>query len=439
MSLKVPQTFYYPDDIGDPGAFSQDMAILNDETPADAQDKDKDEKQQEDEDVARDLKVLGETEAIQEPPPEDSEEPEEDEEEGEQEEEEPPVSGKPALKDIKKDFPDLFKRYPALKGAFFRDAEFSKVFPTPKDAEEAAQKAENYDTLESSLVQGSPELLMKELSENNPRAFGELAKNWLPQLRALDNKLYVSVTEPVVEELIYVAFQHANKIGDKNLAMSARHLANFVFANGGEIPDLTERATRKPNPAEIQLQKEREEWAQTRYKEADSEIFTRVTRALDQNIRQGLDPSNTITDRMKTSIVNDIINEVNKMLMGDQAHGKRMSALWKKAVRDSFSRQSKESIVSTYLSGAKPLIRELRNRIRAEYLGTNGSTGKRKLEEKPGVPPQKKRPFEGSSRRVDPRRERGVVLDPRKIDYSRTSDMDILMDQPTLKGQNRTR
>jgi hypothetical protein len=220
--------------------------------------------------------------------------------------------------------------------------------------------------------------------------------------------------------------------------MSARHIANFVFANGGEIKDIAGKGRKEQNPAEVQLQQERQQWAQTRFKEADQEIYGRVTRSLDQVIRQGLDPTNVMTDRMKSSIVSDVINDINKALAKDGVHGRRMQALWKRAEGDSYSRQSKESIVTTYLSGAKPLLRDVRNRIRAEYLGSN-SSGKKREKEVPDEklsrnPQQKKRPFEGSSKRVDIRRERVSVLDPRKIDYSRTSDMDIIEGKVTPKG-----
>jgi len=436
----VPQFFYSPDDgtgLGDVGDFSQDMAVLNDDAPQEKPVKEKSEKDIESEDVERDLKVLdddsvpADSEGTGE---EEEEEDEEDEEEGEEEGEERPTTGRPSIGEIKKEFPGVFKRFPTLKSSLFRDEEFSKSFATPEEAAEASVKAENYDQLENSLVSGDPELLMKELHENNPRAFTQVVGNWLPQLRAIDEQAYITATEPVIEELIYLAFRHAEKIQDKNLAMSARHLANFVFANGGEIPDIAAKAQKGPNPAEIQLQRERQEWATTRLKEADQEIFGRVTRTLDQTIRQGLDPSGMMTERMKSSIVTDVINEMNKTLLQDQVHGRRMAALWKRAGLDSYSRQSKESIVNTYLSGAKPLLRDLRNRIRAEYLGSSKKRGV--PDEKLASQPQKKRPFEGSSRRVDVRRERSTVLDPKKIDYSRTSDADILSGNVTLKGRN---
>jgi len=150
---------------------------------------------------------------------------------------------------------------------------------------------------------------------------------------------------------------------------------------------------------------------------------------LDSTIRQGLDPSGVMPERMKASIVQDVINEMNSTLSKDPMHARKMQGLWKRASMDSYSRASKEAIVSTYLSGARPLLRDLRNRIRAEYMGQDGKNKNERLSPSPA----KKRTFEGSSKRVDSRRDRLQVLDPKKIDYNRTSDMDILDGRVTPK------
>jgi len=426
-----PQQFFSPDDSGggSDGDFSADMAVLNEPSGEPSPPEEKARSYNE-EPTVEDLAEEEEDEDVQ----DETDETEESEEPEETDEADSPIQGKPSLKQIKAEFPGIFKKFPDLKVAYFRDQEFSKAFPTPEDAAQASQKADNYDLLESTLVQGSPDLLMKELSENNPKAFKEVALNWLPKLREIDEKLFISATEPVLEELIFLAFKHGEKTGDKNLAMSARHLANFIFANGGEIPDIAKKQNKEPNPAEVQLQQERAQWAQTRYQEADGEIFNFVTRSLDQTIRQGLDPAGTMPERMKASIVQDVINEMNAQLAKDPVHARRMQGLWKRAAGDAYSRASKESIVNTYLSGARPLLRDLRNRIRSEYLGSSPSrkvpNGK---DEKLASIPQKKKPFEGSSKRVDSRRERATVLDPKKIDYARTSDMDILSGKVSLK------
>ena len=426
------QQFFSPDDSGggSDGDFSADMAVLNEPSGESAPAPEKTRTFNE-EPTTEDL---AEEEEDGEDQTDEGDETDEGEESEETDEADAPVQGKPTLKAIKEQFPGIFKKFPELKAALFRDQEFSKYHATPEDAAQAAVKADNYDRLESTLVQGSPDLLMSELAENNPKAFKEVALNWLPKLREIDEKLFISATEPVLEELIFLAFKHGEKTGDKNLAMSARHLANFIFANGGEIPDISKKQAKEPNPAEIQLQQERQQWAQTRFQEADGEIFNFVTSSLDQTIRQGLDPAGTMPERMKASIVQDVINEMNSQLAKDPVHARRMQGLWKRAAGDAYSRQSKESIVNTYLSGARPLLRDLRNRIRSEYLGSSPTrkVGNGK-DEKLAATPQKKKPFEGSSKRVDQRRERATVLDPKKIDYAHTTDLDILSGKVTLK------
>jgi hypothetical protein len=346
---------FSPDDApgaSDPGDFDQDMAVLNDESDS-GQSGDKGAKESPKapksevraplEDVGEELSGEDDDEQEAETDEEEEEDDEEsgDGEEGEETEPEASKIGRTSIGDVKKAFPGIFKKFPSLRLLSFGMPNSPRFTVLQRKQLSRLRRLRDYDLLESSLVQGSPELLMKELSENNPKAFKEVATNWLPQLRAIDDKLYIQATEPVLEELIFLAFKHGEKTGDKNLSMSARHLANFVFANGGDIPDLSSRQKKESNPAEEQLKQERAQWQETRFREADGEIFQRVTRSLEQTIRQNLDPSGAMTERMKSSIVRDVINELNSQLIKDPIHARRMSGLWKRATTDSYSRQSK--------------------------------------------------------------------------------------------------
>jgi hypothetical protein len=355
------------------------------------------------------------------------------------------VEGRPSIKQIKAVAPDLFKKIPEMKNIFFREGKFSEIYADPEEAAEAARYAGNYLKLEKSIAdEHDPTLLLKELKDNNADAFKAFSGNFLSKLRSLDENVYVEVTTPIIEELLYHANRVGNKTGDKNLAASARHLANFVFANGGEIPDIAKRAAEgtKKHPAEEKLEKERAEYAQTRFKEADQEVHGRIMKTLEASIIQGLDPDGVMSDRMKKAIVRDTVEELNALLLKDKMHGRRMQVAWDKGKSDSFSKQSKDQIVNNFLSGAKPLLRSIRNRIRDEVAGKSRSrrdvTDDKDNNNRGARKPEKKS-FAGSNRPGNDRRHAGSVLDPSKIDYQRTSDLDILNDSGgdkiKLKGQ----
>ena len=64
--------------------------------------------------------------------PEPEEPSDEAEDESEEEEDEPKVTyyDRPTVKQIKDKYPDFFKSFPQLRDMYFRESEFSKVFPT---------------------------------------------------------------------------------------------------------------------------------------------------------------------------------------------------------------------------------------------------------------------------------------------------------------------
>jgi len=66
---------------------------------------------------------------------------EEAKEEEEEEEEEELELGprRPSFKEIKEKYPDFFKTFPELREAFFRESEYTKIFPTVEDAKEALE------------------------------------------------------------------------------------------------------------------------------------------------------------------------------------------------------------------------------------------------------------------------------------------------------------
>ena len=425
MTLRNLQPLFSPDDAPGQGAgeFSDDMAVLNspdEKAPEDAEEEEAEPIEEEPSKVSAE-DIAGE-----------EEEPEEEVEEEEEPEEEV-VVGRPSIKQIKKEFPDVFKKFPVLKNSLFRDAEFSKSFTSPEEAAEASVKAENYDQLEASLVAGSPELLMQELHET----IRARLRRWL---RIGSHSSALLTKKPILQRrnrsLKNSSFSPSDtqkksviKTSQCRLVISQTLCLRMV----GRYRTLRGRARKLPIQLRFSYRESGSSGPETRFKEADQEIYGRVTRTLDQVIRQGIDPTGNMTERMKASIVTDVINEMNGQLVKDPVHGRRMNALWKRAHQDSYSRQSKESIVNTYLSGVKPLLHSIRNRIRAEYLGQGK---KRELQdERLSKIPQKKRPFEGSSKRVDVRRERATVLDPKKINYARTSDADILSGKVTLKGR----
>ena len=356
---------------------------------------------------------------------------EEDEEEDEEEKAkkaaaEVDASGRPTVKALKAAYPDLFKKFPYLRTAFFEYPKLAEVFPDVESAQTAAEKANEYDALESSLVEkGDAGLLVKTLSENNPKALAKVVESFPEAVRAVDVKLYQQIATPIIEELLYYAANHARKLGTeqgqpgRNILLAAQHLANFVFVNGGEIPDITKRG--KPGNTELseeekKLQKDREEFNQQRYNIAMGEVETKITGTLNEIIGRKLD---TLTSFERKSVIKDTRREIDQALLADKALQRQLRGLWKRAADDGYSESSKSSIMRAWLDRARAIAPGIRNRLRQEALdartpGKGDATNTN----------DRKRQFPGSGGRA-PKSSSGV-LDPKKIDWKTTTDEDIL-------------
>lgn len=354
---------------------------------------------------------------------EDGEEEEEDgEKKGKKKKDEPLTdeNGRPTVKAIKAKYPDLFKDFPSLRAAFFDYPKFLEVFPDPATAQEASEKAGEFDQLEASLVgKGDPSLLVKTLEENSPKALAKIVENFGEAVRSINQDLYMKLATPIVEELLYHASAHGKKTGNKNLDLAARHLANFVFANGGEVPDISKRAKGKnePSEAEIELQRERDSNNQREFVRSLKEVADKSLSDITPIISSKLDG---LTPFEKKQVIKETRAELDSKLSADSAFQKTLKALWRKAAEDGYSEVTKSRIRRAWLDRAKALAPAIRNRLRQEALnGRKEGTPNESDSNRPG----KKRQF-GNQGGVN--RGKREVLDPHKIDWRKTSDMDIL-------------
>lgn len=359
------------------------------------------------------------------------------------------VEGRPTLKQIKDIYPDIFKRIPYMREMYFADEKFRQVIADPEQAQVFVEKAGHFDRLETTLMQGDPTVLLEELGEGNRDAFQKVATNFLPTLRKIDANLYTELTLPIIKELLYHANEYGKARGDngKNLVRSAEWLADFVFQNGGKIPDIKTEAGEAKHPAEIELQKLKDQQNKDAYRGATTDVNTRIDKSLEAMVRDGLGAG--LNNFAKTAVIDRTLNEFISTLKSDRPFQLKLETLWKAAKNAGFTEAAKAQIADAYVQKGRQILRGIRSKYVTEALG-----GKRKIQRPEGEEREdkgqkveknqdrdtkpRKRNFDshGSSGRSGTRRE--AVLDSRKIDYSRTSDEDILSNDPgriKLKGK----
>jgi hypothetical protein len=425
--------FFYPEDSGagsvTPFGETGDVAILaegeNDEADAEGDDdKGKDKSDSDDDSEGADGDADSDNKT---PEGEDEEAPDEESEEDkskdkDDEEDEQDVSaGRPSIKAINEKFPGVFKQFPQLKDAYFRADAYSEVFPSVDDAKEAAEKAEILDNFEETLVRkGSAVELLESIKATDPTALNRFIDNLLPSLYNFDTKLFYKATEPVTRQLLWSANQHGKKTGDKNLVASAQHLANYLFGNA-EIKEPQGNKTRQEDPERAALERDKQEFEQTRRNEFLTELNNRAGKSLVKVITDGLDPKNTMTEFLRSTITEKVLDEIGNRLEKDERHMNRMRALHLKAQKAGFPKAMTDQITAAYLSAAKLLVPVVRAEIKQKAL--HGKVEKKNI-------PNRQIGQAGGNKGTRPNLTK---LSPKQVDWSRTSDEDFLNDKVVLR------
>ena len=329
------------------------------------------------------------------------------------------VYPRPSYKDIVTKYPKLFKDFPDLRQSFFREQKFTEIFPTIEEATPASEESEDYKAIVSDLQHGNISNIIDVLDGDQLK---NAAASFLPSLYKKDQEVYFAVTGPLLDNFIKQAFKAAEQSGDEDLKASAQWIAkwafgDFAFASGGKhVQPLNKPAT------DSKLDEDRKTYESQKFNENYNAVVDTGLKALKNNIVAGL--SDVTSSTLKDMITKRVEEEVSEALERDPSHVRRMDALWKRARGAGFVGDHKTRILSTYLARAKSLVPAIRSRIKAEVVGQSSVTAA------PEKPTASTMPS-GSQARVTSK----LPDDPTKIDWKRTSDMDAIRGQATLKGR----
>jgi hypothetical protein len=369
-----------------------------------------------------------EEEAEDDTEPEEEGEKSEDEEETKEEEkdEEEVFQGRPTLTDVKAKYPKIFKEFPELREVLFREQKFSEAFGSVEEAQEASSKVQNFDTIEAALMAGDSTPILEQLGANAPDALNAMVENFLPQLAAKSQDLYIKATIPVIEQFLSAGYEYGKQTNNANLMRSMQHAANYIFGKF-DIPDPSRRGRPAgPHPAEQRLEHERKVWAHTRFQEASSEVSTEIDHELETEILKGLDPDKKMSDRQRNSLIKNIKDEIDATLSKDEGFRRQMRGLWQRASTANYTKDQRASIKSAFLARAKALVPGVRGRLRAEWFGE-------KSMKKTGTKPNGKDELSSLGKKrfsqVSGGSSSGKATKPpssRDVDFSKTSDMDLI-------------
>lgn len=358
--------------------------------------------------------------------PDDEEDIDEDKDEPEEEPEEVTedidTTSRHTVKDITKIYPEVFKKFPELRQAYFEVEQFRNVFSSVDAAKEAQEIIENYGQMESLITSGKDGDLgqfFKSVEEADPGSLSTIADNFLPTLQKLDENSYFRILTPILEQVVRNAYNSR----DENTKNAALVLSNFLFNDMDIAKGTKTTVNKKATEVDPKIQQERAELDQERkalnvrkYTDFYEETINKGTLPqLIKEIEVGLDPRSTFSEGLKKILVKEVREEVDETLTKDKNHLDRMNRLWVKASQAGFSKEWQSKIQRAYLEAAKLIMPAIRTRIRAEALGHRVPTNREGTERKPVN--NNNQEFRGRS----DNNGKG-----KQIDYRKTSDMDII-------------
>ena len=278
----------------------------------------------------------------------------------------------PRRKEILAAFPELFKKFPGIEKAIYREQAYSKLLPTIEEAKTAVGKAEILDKYEKEIYQGSTASLLQEVFTNDKEAFAKVVDNYLPTLHKVDQAAYFHTIGNVIKHTIISMVRDSKANDDEQLGEAAAALNKYIF--GTTQFTHPQNMSREEPQSDDSKKKEDEISAKEKalierqYNAARSDLGSRVDGILRKTVDGNIDPNEVMTDYVKGKATKDVLDSLDVAINNDTRFKGIYDRLWEKAFDNDFSKESMDAIKQAYLSKAKTLLPLLIKKARSEAL-----------------------------------------------------------------------
>jgi len=269
-------------------------------------------------------------------------------------------------------YPQLFKDFPYLEKAYYREQQFTELLPTIQDAQTAVEKARFMDNIDRSLMSGDISQVLAATKNGDQEAFYKIADNYLPALRRVDQQAYYHVLGNVIKDTIVTMVKEGRALGDQGapLQAAANILNQFVFGSQNFTPatTLSRQSDPREQQREYQIQQENQQRFMGQFESTRSELQTKADNVLKSTIDQNIDPRKTMTDYVRKNAVREAHETLEDLISKDSRFRGLLDRLWEKAFERGFDKDSTDRIKSAYLSKAKTLLPSVIKRARNDAL-----------------------------------------------------------------------
>ena len=290
---------------------------------------------------------------------------------------------------------------------FYREIEFTRLFPTVEDAKEAFEDNEAFSSLRESVISGEATPLLDAISTQSKESVGAFTHNYLVNLYKRDQDTYNNtVLFPLIENLT----RYMSQSKDENEQNAALVISNFIFGTT-EVAEGKKSFVKKIEP----IKKQDDGFD----KQQIDDALSKANNALGLIVNQGLDPNKVLTPFVRKQVIKETIEQIHSQLSQDKSHGVVMLSRWKRAKIANYSEDEKAKIISTFLARAKSLIPSIRTKLVNDALGTQKKQSKEREDK--------------ITKNLSPKISSGGVsnngsshVDSKKVSYKDMSDLDIL-------------
>lgn len=343
------------------------------------------------------------------------------------EEESPDEKKLPSLKAIKAKYPDFFKNFPQVRATIAEHSQFRSVFSSVDEAREATTDQEAFHQVRDALLDKADfGFLLDQLNTADSTATARLVKKILPAIQERSKDLYLDITEQPIAQFVHAAFARGNREGNSNLKNAALHMWRFLGKDGN--PSHTEAG---PSPADKEFERRMTEFETRKANDADAVVGRDIRTGLVGLIEQAIDPKNVLKGTTRTALVNELVRTIDTEIASDQNHMTRVNRLWANARRSSYAQGHLSRIISAYLERAKQVLPKHARKVREEnnLVSDNNDRDERRV-----ITQRDKGPAARPAAQGGPPRPRTIrETNPRQIDWSTTSDEDILSGRARLR------
>ncbi len=307
-------------------------------------------------------------------------------------------------KEILKKYPNVFKDFPSLETAFYRNYQFTDLFPTIPEAKEALAKAETLDAFDKDLLSGNTKNILEAAKKSDVKAFYKIVDNYMSTLADVDKDAYFHVTGNTIKSTIVAMVKEGRRSDDESLVNAAALLNKFVFGSSEFEPAKNLSSDEKPDNRADELEKKKQDFVLQRLQTVENELDRTVKNSLKATIAANIDPKSSMSDFVKKHASNEVLSSIEESLENDKQFKTLIDRLYERAVESDFSKDSTDKIRNAFFAKAKMLLPSAIKKARIEALKGMGKRVKSEEKEEDTTEgtdqPERRRSSNNSSGKV---------------------------------------